>query len=870
MIRLFALALTLVFVAPMSAAAQKGGEKGDAQKGPYKDFAELTKGAEVQEGFFDTYVKADKLYMAIPKDRLGEDFLMIFEIAQGIGSSSLFGGTMLDFFEGHMVALEKHGEKVYLLKKPHRYVAPEGTPAAAAVDLSYGASVLASAKVESLREDSALVVDIYDWLVSDLSDIGRRVRFAVARQRGQPGNANFDKTRSYLEDVKSFPENTNIRAKLTFKTNRPAYRRTVPDQRYLPVSIHYTLTKLPADPMTPRFGDDRVGYFMTVHKDFSRNDTTFFVRYVNRWRLEPGDRVGELYRPKEPIIYYIDRNVPEEFRQGMKQGVEGWNKAFEKAGWKDAIRAESLPEDADPEDIRYATLRWNVSDESGYGAIGPSVVDPRTGEILDADILFEANMFLGLKSTWRNLVSPAAMLEALLDPSPEELERVATGAELPIFAAQVYADGALLRTALAARGELEPNGSVPAEFMNQFVSWVTMHEVGHSLGLQHNFGSSKDTPLEKLYDRGWAETNGITASVMDYHALNLAPKGQATGYYYSPAVGSYDEWAISYGYTPDPDRARELARQAGRPGHAFGASWEAFGPGALDPTTNVFDLSADPLAWGKQRAAIIADLFPGLADHVLADDASYADLTSAYNSLLGQYASTLAPAVKYIGGQYTYNTHVGDENDRGPYRAVPAARQREALDFIVQTGFAEDAFQVPREVLQQFAPNRWSHWGTSLSFDGRLDYPFYEQSLAIQTRLLDQLTHPFRLARIRDAELKFGAENVVTIPQVFASLTTAVWSEVWTAPGRNVSASRRDLQRAYVDRMTLILVDPPDRLPADARSVARVRMRDLYDRVSKRLTPPYNFDDYTYAHLSEMKERIAKALDAGLVVEVGD
>lgn len=865
MLRGFVLTVSLMLVVPFAVAAQAGG---DQNKGPFKDFAELTEGAEAQEGYFDTYVKADKLYMAIPADRLGEDFVMIFEIAQGIGAARLFGGTMLDFFEGHLVALERHGDMVYLLEKSAHYRAEPETPAAAAVDISYSASVLASAKIESIREDSAVVIDVYDWMVSDLSNIGQRVRLAVARQPGQPGNANFDKSRSYLEYVKNFPENTRVRAKLTFKTNRPAFRRTVPDQRYLPVSIHYTLAQLPEEPMEPRLGDERMGYFMTVHKNFSREDTTFFVRYVNRWRLEPGERDGDLWRPKEPIVYYIDRNVPERFRQGMIAGVEGWNKAFEAAGWRDAIRAELLPEDADPEDIRYATLRWNVSDESGYGAIGPSVVDPRTGEILDADILFEANMFLGLRSTWRRLVNPTAMLEALFDPGAEELERIDSGAELAIFAAQASADAALLRTYLAANGEAPSNGATMDEFIDQFTKWVTMHEVGHSLGLQHNFGSSKDTPLDKLYDPAWAETNGITSSVMDYHALNLAPDGQTTGYYYSPEVGSYDEWIIAYGYTPDPDRARELARQAGEPGHAFGGSWEAFGPGALDPTTNVFDLGADPLAWGQQRTGIVDGLFPQLAEHVLSDNASYSNLTSAYGMLLGQYVSALAPAIKYIGGQYTYNVHVGDVEGLGPFENVPSAKQREALRFIVETAFAEDAFQVPRDVLQKLAPNRWNHWGMSRSFDGRLDYPFYEQSLGIQTSLMNQLTHPFRLSRIRDAELKFGADNVVTIPQLFSSLTEAVWSEAWTAPGRNIAPQRRDLQRAYIDRMTEIVVRPSDRMPADARSVARVRLRDLHERISRRLTPPFNFDEYTYAHLSEMIERIERALEAGLQVQL--
>jgi hypothetical protein len=868
MIRALALVVMLFLAVPSPSAAQQA-EDGSSANGQFKDFAELTAGTTAREGFFDTYEKAGALYMAIPVDRLDEEFLAAFEIAQGIGSSLLFGGLMLGIFGGDgIVALERHGDQVYLLRRPVRYVATSGSPEEAAVRLTYGSSVLASAKIESIRQDSALVIDIHDWIVSDLSDIGQMVRSAVSRQPGQPGSASFDGSRSYLESVKGFPDNVNFRAKLTFKTTRPANRRTVPDQRYLPVSMHTTFARLPEVPMTPRLADDRMGYFTTVQKNFSRDDTTFFVRYVNRWRLERGERVGDLYRPTEPIVYYLDRTIPDEYRPYVADGVERWNKAFEAAGWKDAIRAEPLPDDADPEDIRYATIRWNVSDEAGYGAIGPSTADPRTGEILDADILIEANMVLGFKSAWRNLASPADVFEGALTAGEADLASAAAGGELSTFGAQMAGQGALLRAVLAARGEIEPGASLPDEYVGQAMLWVTMHEVGHTLGLRHNFGSSRDTPLDELYDPAWAEENGVTGSVMDYHAPNLAPDGAMIDYYYSPVVGSYDDWIISYGYTADPTRAEELARQAGRRGHAYGTDFDAYGPGALDPTVNTFDLSADPLSWGKQRTSLIDAVWSELPGRVLGDNASYSDLTNAYTSLLGQYATAMAPAIKYIGGQFYYNTHVGDEYDVGPFASVPVAKQQDALDFITKTAFAEDAFEVPREVFAQFGARRWSDWGSSTTFNGRIDYPFYEQVLSIQTRMLAQLTNPYRMARIRDSELKYGTDNVVTIPELFESLTEAVWSEVWTAPGRNIAPSRRDLQRAYLDRMTEILLDPPDRMPADARAVARVRLADLQERLTRRLSPPFNFDDYSYAHLSEIKEIITQVLEAGIKVEL--
>jgi uncharacterized protein DUF4953/uncharacterized protein DUF5117/uncharacterized protein DUF5118 len=835
----------------------------DTAASSFKKFADVVRGATHRPGLFDTYEKGDNLYLVIPKDRIGQDFLMVYEISQGIGAAGLFGGTMLDIFEGHQVALERHGDRVFLVERPARFTARDNPAAQQAVALTFGSSVLEQAKIESIRDDSALVINTYDWWVSDLSGVGLRVRFAVSTTPGRPGVAAFEKPRSYLESVKGFPQNVNIRAKLTFRPQEPTPLISVPDGRYIPVGIHYSLVALPTDPMTPRIGDDRVGNFLTVHKDFSQEDTTTFVRFVNRWRLERGEQVGDLWKPKKPIVYYIDPNVPEAYRGFLKEGVAMWNGAFEAAGWKDAIRAEMLPEGADPEDIRYPTLRWNVSDQPGYGAIGPSVVDPRTGEVLDADILFEASMFSGFRTAWRNLVSPSSAAEAF----NRTLNFSDGSGEIAGFADAMVSQGALLGVLLADRGEIKPGDPVPMEYVGQVVRWVTAHEVGHTLGLQHNFRSSASTPFAKLYDKAWAEQNGVFSSVMEYPTPNVAPRGTPNGYYYTPIVGSYDRWAISFAYTPDDARARALAREVADPRHLYGTNAEAGGPGAIDPSINVFDLSDDPLAWGRQRTDMIRSLWQTLPQNVLTDDKRYFELTAAYMNLFGQYAQAVAPAVKYVGGQYINRDHAGDPNARQPFVAVPRAKQRDALSFLVDRVFAERAFALPPSVLTQFGSNRWLHWGTTNTWSGRIDFPYHEQVVGFQTAVLSQVLHPFRLAAIRDAETKFGVTSVVTIPEVMDELTRATWSEVWVAPGRNVSAMRRDLQRAYIDQLSTILVTPGDRTPADARAVARSRLVELNRRLAARLATPARFDAYTLAHLQEVRARIGKALDASLEAE---
>jgi len=832
----------------------------DEPENPFTDFEEITEGAEHMPGFFDLYTKEGKLWMAVAPDMLGEGFLLDTRVAQGIGASGLYGGTTLDFFEMGLMAIERHGERVYLMQRPHRFTATEDERAQRAVDITFGSSVVESADIAALRPDSALVVDVTDWFVSDLSAVSNQAEGAGG------GSANFDRGRSFLAGAQSFPENTNVQAKLTFRAGDPGGTASLPDPRWIPVTIHYTLAKLPEIPMTPRMADDRVESFNSVHKDFSDTDSTFMRRYVNRWRLEPGERVGDRVRPVKPITYYIGPSVPDEYRQWFHEGVENWNTAFEAAGWEGAVVAEDLPEGADPNDIRYSVLRWNTSDDTGYGAIGPSKVDPRTGETLDADILFEANMFRGFRGDWRNLVNPIGAAEAferaLGVGAFEAAAPSAPGVELPGFASALAAQGAFGSLWLAANGAVDPGDPIPDEMLGQFVKWVVMHEVGHTLGMQHNFRSSASTPVERLHDTGFTSENGVFSSVMEYPTINVAPPGAETGHYYTFDAGSYDRWYITYAYTPDEARAREVARQVADPRHMYGN--ESGGPNALDPTINTYDLGGDPLAWGAERSRIARDLMEVIDAYALEDDAPYVELTNAVNYLMGEYAQALAPAVKYIGGQYMNRDHVGD--GRLPFVNVPRERQEEALELIVDRILAEGALAIDPELLQRFGPSGFSDWDTARTFDGgRYDFPYHEEILGLQSSVMAQLFAPSRLARLRDAEAKFGAGSVPTIPEVMGSVTDAVWSELAEAP-RSITANRRDLQRAYLDRMTTILVDPPNGMPADARSVARWQLTELAERIEA-AQGAGGGDAYTQAHLMEAAARIDKALDAGLEAE---
>jgi hypothetical protein len=829
---------------------------------PADPFARLVGEAEAMEGFFDLWRTDDgKLYMAVPAARLGEDFLMEFKVARGVGAGGLYGGTMLNLFEADVVSFQRRADQLFLVKHPHRYRAEPGTPQAAAVDLSFTPSVVETARIEATRgegsEEAAHLIEVTNWFVGDMAGLSQRLRGLTSTGAGPGPAPAFDRGRSALDRVGAFPDNLNIRSLLTYRPPQPVSTGAVADPRFISVEVHHTLARLPEVPMEPRLADDRVGYFVTAHKDFTTDEETHFVRYVNRWRLECDGPAGPdgLCDPVRPIVYYLDHTIPEAYRPWFIEGIEAWQSAFEEAGFREGIRAEMLPEGADPDDIRYPTLRWNTSESAGYSAIGPSTVDPRTGEILDANQLYEAQMILGFRSGWRNLVDPQTAFElavGALDPSDHE------------HLAGVLSDqGTLLRALMVARGDLGPSDPLPDEYLGEAVRWVVMHEVGHTLGLRHNFRASTDTPMDRLHDRTWARENGLVSSVMDYHAPNVAPEGETQGYFYSPTVGSADRWKIAFGYTPDPDRAARLARMAETPGRTYGADEDASGPGAMDPSVNTYDLSDDPLAWGQERAAMVADLWERLHETVLDDNRRYADLTSAYQTLLGQYSQALAPAVKYIGGEYVYRTRVGDEADQGPFVPVDRATQRAALDFLVERAFAEDAFQLPPEVLRNLGPERWSHWGLTNTYQGRIDFPFHERVAGLQGSLMGQLVAPFRLARMRDAELRYGADAVLGIPELFRELTRATWAEVEGGRARNVPSVRRDLQRTWLNAMGSMVTEPQARTPADARALARFEMRQLDGRLSRALSGG-GLDATTRAHFEETRAWISKTLEAGI------
>jgi Met-zincin/Domain of unknown function (DUF5117)/Domain of unknown function (DUF5118) len=873
-------------------------QEDDHKDGPWKSFSDVTKGAEVRSGLFTLYLKRDRTYLSLSPAQLNRDYLLVTQLSRGIGELGLDGGMSV---RSDLVRFQRSGDRIEMQVVNPRFAADSGSPMARAVDYSFGNSVAQSFPIATMRDNGEILIDIAPFLLSDWADLGSFFQ-GVATQRKLSGTIILDRERSSMEQIQLFPGNLEAGVRLTYQSNRNLGLETVSDYRWIPVGVHYSLLDLPTVPMRPRYADERVGYFVSAIKDFSRDTAeSFFVRYVNRWRLEKRDPTAAVSEPVTPIVYYIDRTVPTEWRPWVRAGILEWNHAFEEAGFRNAIQVLDAPDDTlwNAEDARYSTVRWTATNRSVY-AVGPSNVDPRTGEILNADVLVSAAWI----QTWRGesgeYLPPETAIRSVF---AEDSVAAANGeTRLCSFAEGMRRQGTLSRALLGARGA-GTNGASTTRYIGQALKALIMHEIGHTLGLRHNFRGSAGITKAQISDKKFTQAHGLGVSVMDYSPASLSLDPRQQGDYHSETVGTYDRWAVRYGYstvgprelaesnakgsttgspawTPDVEinALRSVASEAAKPGHLYGTDEDAgFGGFGLDPTVSRYDQTSDPLAWARDRVALINGLFDSLDTRMVSPGQGYARLRAAFTDLLNDRWYAILVTTKYLGGATTSRDHRGDPSARPALVTVPAARQREALTFVTEAGFGEDAYRFRPELLSRLGPDRWRHWGSNPGTDGRIDFPLHNWAMAQQSSLLSQLLDPAVLVRIRDAEVR-ATENepTLTIPEVFSTLTRAIWAEAaYPAPGkmvvpRNITSVRRDLQRLHLNALIRMIVNPAPDTPEDARTLARATLGELAGELDRGLARrAAELDPYTKAHLLDSKERIAQALNAQLIQTAG-
>jgi predicted Zn-dependent protease with MMP-like domain len=925
-------------IAELAKASLKAG----GEKPKFPEWDKVVDGAKRLEGLFPLYYdeKQQKLFIEIRQDQYDKELILPIAIARGAGLAYL-GGDTLNFGDQWLLSFHRAGDRLLVIRHNVRFRADAGTPQADAVKVSYTDSVIKALPIKSEKSGGVMVlIDLADLFMCDLANIG----------------VNPDPARSTWAKVKAFPKNVEIEVSAVFSMmGRGRYFSffgddAVADPRGAQVVIHYGLSMLPSTSYKSRLADDRVGHFLSVVKDFSRDvHETPNVHYLTRWNLEKEKSGADKSPPKQPIIFWIERTVPREYRQYVREGILEWNKAFEKVGFIDAIqvRDQQSDDEFDPEDIRYNTFRW-ITTSAGF-AMGPSRTNPKTGEILDADIVFDEGMIRYWRQEYIERSGiPAGMglllagqrqgffklfaaelpsfadAEPLLDRMLKENREMYFG---PLHAAQRSSDQlslgpaacsrcqmgpgmqrqlAVLAAVLAAKGELEPGGKVPEKFIAQAVKEVVMHEVGHTLGLRHNFKASSALSLAEVNDPAVTAKKGNSGSIMDYLPANIVRKGQKQGDYFSPTIGAYDYWAIEYAYKPvDGDEKQELAKIAAKdsaPDLTYGTDEDTFlNP---DPRINLFDLG-DPLDFAKDRIQMVRASLDKLQERVVAKGEGWQRARAAFSALLGELAHATMLSANYVGGEYTCRDHRGDAGNRTSMKPIEIAKQREAIRLLQDEILSAKAFEFKPELLRQLAPDHWYDDGFfSLMRSGNYQYPVLQRVLWIQRIVLARFLSAEVLGALQEISLQTepGQESL-QMAEVFDALTNSIWTEVPATeadlkknPKIAVSTIRRNLQREYVIRLARLVVGPKresimsflmlffaDEMdsgraaPADARSLAREHLCMIRDRIQRVYNLKNNkdtletwkkIDIQTAAHLVQIMDQINKVLNA--TVEVNE
>ncbi|BAZ29935.1 hypothetical protein NIES4074_23830 [Cylindrospermum sp. NIES-4074] len=861
---------------------------GATRKEDFRRFNKIVQDTDKLEGLFTLYSSEEsgKIYWEIKPEQLDKNYLATVTLESGIGESGIYSGLPLSDFLFYFQRVNNH---LHFVVRNVKFRAKPGTPEQRTLARSFSDSVLYSLEIDGINpRNKHILINLDDLLMQDLPGLIPLLKYSLQ------ADYRLEKNNSYFTDFHSFPENVEIDAIYGFSSPEGANLVTLPDSRALTLKVHYSFSQLPENNgYIPRIADDRVGYFITAFQYFSNNNAQeSFIRYINRWHLEPSDPNAPLSPPKKPIVFWIENAVPIMYRDAIREGVLMWNKAFEKAGFKNAIEVKQMPDDADwhPADVRYNTIRWFNALDAGF-AKGPVRFNPLTGEILDADIIVDANIVLSVQQEYGALMNANSLsmdgyfsnqgknscqsnLPKTLAPGFETLPKQILADNDRCYSTESSEQAAMGALALSILQNTTPSSKAMQEYVHQYLRSLIAHEVGHTLGLRHNFHGSTMLAPQELNNTEITQTKGLAGSVMDYLPVNIAPQGVQQGDYFPRVVGPYDEWAIEYGYKSSPHPELEtiipeaeksfleqIALASPQPELSYATDEDIWD---INPLANLWDMSSNVLVYSQWQMDNARVMWQRLDQHYLPRGESYSNLRVLFNRVLRYYFRNATLLSKYIGGQSFRRVHAGDDTN---WAFVPVSifQQRQALSKLQEYVFAEDAFSFSPQLLNQLAPSRWQHWGNPVP-NNRLDYPIHDRILGLQSAVLRSLLEGDRLNRLQDLELKTSPGEALTIPELFDTLQKGIWTEVLTPEAlKPISSIRRSLQREHLNILLEMVLRTTD-APEDGRTLAWYELRQLQTAIDVRLKQlGVNFDVYTMAHLQVSGDRITKALNAQLL-----
>ena len=913
-------------------SASKTPDSNDPEK--YRPYKDLIDKATKHDGFLTLFEKEEHLYAEIKPGQFDQPMLSPITIARGLAMA----GNPLNFGDEWILMFHRAGDKVQLIRRNVTVKAPEGTPIEKAVKQNYTDSILLALPIVALNQgQSSVVIDLADIYLTNFADLPM---------------GSLDRNRTTWSKVKTYADNIELEVQATFGGSMYGYGSYmggdggVVDSRGITVVIHYSLVKMPDSKYQPRLADDRVGHFLNATKDFGKTDPDGnILRMINRWRLEKADPKAKLSAPKKQIVWYIEDTVPLEYRSAVEDGIREWNKAFEKIGFRDAITVrwqEPGRDEFDPEDINYCTFRW-ITTSSTY-AMSCLRSNPITGEMIDGDVIFDASWVRYWKNEYAVLTGepPVAAGQGANGGRSQPLERLGMGEVISttLAAKRGYGQTPLLvqpigsptklslapaewsglhrallkrmsnsersscRFAVGMRTEIglaamvmeeavkeNPESKLPEDFLNQLIKEVIMHEVGHSLGLRHNFKASTMLDADQLNNTEITHVKGLTGSVMDYNPINIVPKGQKQGDFMTTTIGPYDYWAIEYAYKEiKGDEADELKKVAARaPEHdlVFGTDSDMSN---ADPLVNVYDLGSDVSRFAQDRITLASQLLKNLDDKVVKDGESFARTKTAFSYLMGQYGNAADLVASYVGGQSIARNHKGDKDAVDPITPISGEKQRASLAFLAANVWDDSAFHFSPKLLRRLADEHWDMGvGSTYSF-GSSGNSINDRVLSIQKIALGHCLSGSVLSRLQQQELMAEPDGKpLAVAEVFATITGTVFREIGLDPSKPLETSkpttlgcstiRRNLQREYFRRLATIVLGEQrpstgdyflfiffgdgGTYPADARSLARFHLKKIGDQIGKVLdTKEISLDDTCRAHFEELRQNITKTLNA--------
>ena len=850
-IKLTSLALlSLLILNSSSAVAQKKkkGKKGKTEapkkdKDALKKISEVTKKSKKIEGLFTIYqdTTTGSIKMVVSKEQLNQEFIYFSQVANGVLDAGAFRGS----YRGSKVfKIQKYFNKIeFITQNTSSYFDPNNALSKSAnANLSGG--TMASLKIEAADSGLYLINADNLFLKETLSQIKPPRYPKQSPMAFTLGALNKEKTK--INAIRNYPENTDLAIEYVYSKGSVLNggSRAVADGRNVSVKIYHSLIKMPENDYEPLMDDPRVGYFLTQVTDMTSTSSAPYRDLVHRWNLKKKDPSAKISEPIKPITWWMENSTPFEWREIIKNAVLQWNVAFEKAGFKNAVEVKMQPDDAawDAGDIRYNVLRWTSSPKAPFGGYGPSFVNPRTGEILGADVMLEFVHFTN-----------RVMYDKIFNLASLEKEYEAPVFEKNIDKATCSLGHIMQENTMFGSAVLAAEGASPLELKKmreEAMVALIMHEVGHTLGLNHNMKASQLFSPEQLADADFIKGKCLTGSVMDYAAINLTKDRSKQGQYVDVAVGPYDVWAIQFGYTPfkSLDEKSNLLARSTEPELIFGNDADDMrSPGkAIDPRVMVGDLSNDQITYSNNIFELIDEMMKEVKTKFSIKGESYQELRRVYYVLSRQRAIAAGVTSRFIGGVYVDRAMVGQKGGTKPYLPVSLVDQKRAMKTLKKYVFAPDAFNSPNELYNYLALQRRGY----NFFRGSEDPKIHKQVLTYQKNVLAHVLHYNTTQRLVDSEL-YG--NEYSLSTMMTDLNNAIFK---VDIASNVNSFRQNLQVAYTKKLITMIVGPKSKqYVSSAQSMAIYNLQQI-----QKLVGNGGGNISTKAHKAHLKTLIVNAL----------